>query len=72
MSASASVPLFTTSPPNSAIALPSDVGVSVTLPVIPPLLMGLSRPVQICPLAAGVSTILNMATFAAYEAAAYD
>ncbi len=40
--------------------------------VIPPLLMGLSRPVQICPLASSVSTILNMATFAAYEAAAYD
>ena len=35
--------------------------------VIGPLLIGLSKPVQICPLSAGVSTILTMATFAAYE-----
>ena len=37
--------------------------------VIPPILIGLQHPVQICPLAASVSTIINMATFAAYEAA---
>jgi malate dehydrogenase (oxaloacetate-decarboxylating)(NADP+) len=35
--------------------------------VIGPMLMGLSKPVQICPLSASVSTILNMATFAAFE-----
>jgi malate dehydrogenase (oxaloacetate-decarboxylating)(NADP+) len=35
--------------------------------VIGPLLIGLNKPVQICPLSASVSTILNMATFAAYE-----
>jgi malate dehydrogenase (oxaloacetate-decarboxylating)(NADP+) len=36
--------------------------------VIGPLLLGLSKPVQIAPLSASVSTILNMATFAAYAA----
>ena len=35
--------------------------------VIGPILVGLSKPVQICPLAASVSRILNMATIAAYE-----
>ncbi len=35
--------------------------------VIGPLLVGLSRSVQICPLSASVSQILNMATFAAYD-----
>jgi malate dehydrogenase (oxaloacetate-decarboxylating)(NADP+) len=35
--------------------------------VIGPLLLGMAKPVQICPLSASVSTILNMATFAAYE-----
>ena len=35
--------------------------------VIGPVLMGLSKPVQICPLSASVSTILNMATVAAFE-----
>ena len=35
--------------------------------VLGPLLLGLSRPVQICPLSASVSQILNMATFAAYD-----
>jgi malate dehydrogenase (oxaloacetate-decarboxylating)(NADP+) len=34
--------------------------------VIGPLLTGLSRPVQICPLGANVSDIVNMASFAAY------
>jgi malate dehydrogenase (oxaloacetate-decarboxylating)(NADP+) len=37
--------------------------------VIGPLLIGMNKPVQICPLSASVSTILNMATFAAYEGA---
>jgi malate dehydrogenase (oxaloacetate-decarboxylating)(NADP+) len=32
-----------------------------------PLLLGLSKPVQICSLSASVSQILNMATFAAYD-----
>jgi malate dehydrogenase (oxaloacetate-decarboxylating)(NADP+) len=35
--------------------------------VVGPLLLGLSRPVQICPLGASVSQILTMATFAAYD-----
>jgi malate dehydrogenase (oxaloacetate-decarboxylating)(NADP+) len=35
--------------------------------VLGPLLLGLSKPVQICPLSASVSQILNMATFAAYD-----
>jgi len=35
--------------------------------VIGPLLLGLSRSVQICPLSASVSKILQMATVAAYE-----
>jgi malate dehydrogenase (oxaloacetate-decarboxylating)(NADP+) len=35
--------------------------------VIGPLLVGLSHPVQICPLSASVSQILTMATFAAYD-----
>jgi len=35
--------------------------------VIGPILFGLSRPVQICPLSASVSRILNMAMMAAYE-----
>ncbi len=34
-----------------------------------PVLVGLSKPVQIAPLGAGVSQILTMATFAAYDAA---
>jgi malate dehydrogenase (oxaloacetate-decarboxylating)(NADP+) len=38
--------------------------------VLGPLLLGLSRPVQICPLSASVSQILTMATFAAYDARA--
>jgi malate dehydrogenase (oxaloacetate-decarboxylating)(NADP+) len=38
--------------------------------VIGPVLLGLSRPVQICPLSASVSQILTMATFAAYDARA--
>ena len=36
--------------------------------VIGPLLVGFSKSVQICPLSASVSQILNMATFAAYGA----
>ncbi len=36
--------------------------------MIGPLLTGLSKPVQICPLAANVSDIVNMAAFAAYAA----
>jgi malate dehydrogenase (oxaloacetate-decarboxylating)(NADP+) len=32
-----------------------------------PLVLGLSKPVQICPLSASVNQILNMATFAAYD-----
>jgi malate dehydrogenase (oxaloacetate-decarboxylating)(NADP+) len=35
--------------------------------VVGPLLIGLSKPVQICPLGASVSQILTMATFAAYD-----
>ena len=35
--------------------------------VIGPLLLGLSKSVQICPLSASVSRILHMATLAAYE-----
>jgi malate dehydrogenase (oxaloacetate-decarboxylating)(NADP+) len=35
--------------------------------VVGPLLLGLSRPVQICPLSASVSQILTMATIAAYD-----
>ena len=35
--------------------------------VIGPILLGLDRAVQICPLSASVSTILNMATFCAYD-----
>jgi malate dehydrogenase (oxaloacetate-decarboxylating)(NADP+) len=35
--------------------------------VVGPLLLGLSKPVQICQLAASVSQILTMATFAAYD-----
>jgi malate dehydrogenase (oxaloacetate-decarboxylating)(NADP+) len=38
--------------------------------VLGPLLLGLSRPVQICPLSASVSQILTMATFAAFDARA--
>jgi malate dehydrogenase (oxaloacetate-decarboxylating)(NADP+) len=36
--------------------------------VLGPLVLGLTKSVQICPLSASVSQILNMATFAAYEA----
>jgi len=35
--------------------------------VVGPVLLGLSKPVQICTLAASVSQILTMATFAAYD-----
>ncbi len=35
--------------------------------VMGPLLLGLSRSVQICPLSASVSQILNLAMFAAYD-----
>ena len=35
--------------------------------VIGPILVGLSKPVQICPLSASVSKILMMAQMAAYE-----
>src|SRR5207244_5131296 len=35
--------------------------------VVGPLLLGLSKSVQICPLSASVSKILNMAMMAAYE-----
>jgi malate dehydrogenase (oxaloacetate-decarboxylating)(NADP+) len=35
--------------------------------VVGPLLLGLSKPVQICPLSASVSQILTMAHFAAYD-----
>ena len=38
--------------------------------VLGPMVLGLSRPVQICPLSASVNQILNMATFAAYDARA--
>jgi malate dehydrogenase (oxaloacetate-decarboxylating)(NADP+) len=40
--------------------------------VVGPVLMGLSRPVQICPLGASVSRILMMAQMAAYEGAATE
>ncbi len=35
--------------------------------VLGPILLGMSRPVQICPLSSSVSGILNMATMAAYD-----
>jgi malate dehydrogenase (oxaloacetate-decarboxylating)(NADP+) len=35
--------------------------------VVGPILVGLSKPVQICPLSASVSTILTMAQMAAYD-----
>jgi len=35
--------------------------------VVGPVLVGLSKPVQICPLAASVSQIVTMATLAAYD-----
>ena len=35
--------------------------------VLGPVVLGLSKPVQICPLSASVNQILNMATFAAYD-----
>ena len=35
--------------------------------VVGPLVLGLSKPVQICPLSASVSQILTMANFAAYD-----
>ncbi len=35
--------------------------------VVGPLVLGLSKPVQIAPLSASVSQILTMATFAAYD-----
>ena len=35
--------------------------------VVGPILLGLSRSVQICPLSASVSKILNLAIMAAYE-----
>ncbi|MGZ3299225.1 MAG: phosphate acyltransferase, partial [Asticcacaulis sp.] len=35
--------------------------------VVGPLLLGLSRPVQICQLSDSVTKILTMATFAAYD-----
>jgi malate dehydrogenase (oxaloacetate-decarboxylating)(NADP+) len=35
--------------------------------VLGPVVLGMSKPVQICPLSASVSQILNMATFAAYD-----
>jgi malate dehydrogenase (oxaloacetate-decarboxylating)(NADP+) len=35
--------------------------------VVGPILLGMSKSVQICPLSANVSTILNMAMMAAYE-----
>ncbi|TAJ71364.1 MAG: NADP-dependent malic enzyme [Phenylobacterium sp.] len=35
--------------------------------VLGPILLGLSKPVQICPLGASVSKILNMATMCAYD-----
>ena len=38
--------------------------------VIGPLLVGLSRPVQIVPMNATVSDVLNIAAIAAYEAVA--
>ena len=38
--------------------------------MIGPILLGMSKPVQIAPLSASVSKILNMAMMAAYEEAA--
>jgi malate dehydrogenase (oxaloacetate-decarboxylating)(NADP+) len=35
--------------------------------VLGPIVLGLSKPVQICPLSASVNQIINMATFAAYD-----
>jgi malate dehydrogenase (oxaloacetate-decarboxylating)(NADP+) len=35
--------------------------------VVGPILLGLSKPVQICPLSASVSQIVTMATIAAYD-----
>ena len=35
--------------------------------VIGPILLGLDKPVQICPLGSSVSRILQMATFCAYD-----
>lgn len=35
--------------------------------VVGPVLLGLSKPVQVCPLSASVSQILTMATLAAYD-----
>jgi malate dehydrogenase (oxaloacetate-decarboxylating)(NADP+) len=35
--------------------------------VVGPILVGLSKSVQICPLSASVSKILQMATMAAYD-----
>ena len=35
--------------------------------VIGPILLGLEKPVQICPLGSSVSRILQMATFCAYD-----
>jgi malate dehydrogenase (oxaloacetate-decarboxylating)(NADP+) len=35
--------------------------------VIGPILLGLTRPIQICPLGASVSKILQMATVSAYD-----
>jgi malate dehydrogenase (oxaloacetate-decarboxylating)(NADP+) len=35
--------------------------------VLGPIVLGLSKPVQICPLSASVNQILNMAAFAAYD-----
>ena len=40
--------------------------------VIGPVLLGLSKSVQICPLGASVSRILNMAMMAAYEQPAQE
>ena len=40
--------------------------------VIGPLLLGLEKPVQICPLSASVSKILTMATLCAYDAKAVE
>jgi malate dehydrogenase (oxaloacetate-decarboxylating)(NADP+) len=37
--------------------------------VVGPILVGLAKPVQICPLGASVSKIMMMAQMAAYEAA---
>ena len=35
--------------------------------MIGPILLGLDKPVQICPLGSSVSRILQMATFCAYD-----